>query len=386
MKNKVFIILMTVFFATNLRAEETSKKEKYYFPYIVGSVLTEYNLTYLRAEEYGNANKNDNRGLAFLNLESNLNIYLFNNFSLKNKSIIRPVNKRMDNPEQFYNDYYTREDYMKRRIYFSRYDVIFEELAFEYREDEFVFGIGKFNPSFGTAYSNSKYHGILDTRIAESYELKEKDGLYVELNFPIFILRGSFFHNDTDFLSRSLFGNRGTYINGKNVGDKKNLDNFSVSTEFSVEDLKFNLGIRRLAANNRSDSVAEKGYVFGVEKLIEETEGSFGFLPFTEVSYIENYNGTKNRNLTFITARLPAYYEGFSIIGSYSIMLDRENNFKTYRSYIAQITLGYKFRNGLMVDISRSSERESFKSSQNSRESFKLSSTGFRVSYMIEFK
>jgi hypothetical protein len=363
--------------------ESTAPDESYYFPYITGNILLESNFTSFTHADYGNKLENDGKNFAFWNIENSLYLNIFNNFALKNTIILRPVKKRLDRIEYIDNDYYGRESYLKRKTYSGNYDIVFEELAFEYKNDEFMLGFGKFNPTFGTAYNKSKYHGVLDTRIAKNYELKEKIGFYVAMTFPMFNLRGNFFHNDNTTLSNSLFGKRNTYNTDKGVGNKESMDNFSVTSDFSYYDLKFNVGIRRQGTDNWNGK-AEKGYVFGIEKLVEDTEYGFGFIPFGEVSFIENYDGTKGRNLTFFTTRIPLYYGGWSIIGSYSLKIDAEKNFKNYRDYIAQITLGYKFNDGLMIDVSRSNEKESYKISSTQKNSYKLGAWGARLSYMVE--
>lgn len=359
-------------------------KETYYFPYIVGNILTEYNFSSLTKNKYGNKLYTDEKNIGYLNIESKLNIYFLNHLSLKNTLIFKPISDRLNDTKYIYNDFYGKEDYLKRRIYFNKYDIIFEELALEYKEEQFLFGVGKYNPTFGTAYDKAKYHGIFDTRISENYELTEKIGFYIAMILPMFNLRFNSFYNDTEFLSKSLFGTRDRYNAIIGAGNTKKLNNFSISSDFAIYDWKINFGIRRLAVNNLSEK-AEKGYVFGLEKLIIESENEFGFIPFTEFSYIENYNGTKDRNISFFTLRLPIYYGGWNLIGIYSLNFDHEKNFKNYKNYIAELTLGYKFDSGLMLDVSKSIERETDKISKTKKNSYKLDAWAVRVSYMINF-
>lgn len=363
----------------------TEEKDSYYFPYLTGNILTEYNFSRMDSRSDGNRFYKDKRNLSYLQIESNLNLYISNNFLIKTNTVFRPVLNRMEDKTRYYDDYYTFEKYFRRKAYFDRYDIIFEELAFEYKEEEFLFGLGKFNPTFGTAYDKSKYHPIFGTKIAEDYELTEKLGFYVGITLPMFNLRGNFFYNDDTFLSRSLFGNRSDYDAEKGVGNEKSLKNYSITADFGIQDYRFNLGVRRLGAENSFER-AEKGYVIGVEKLIEETPNAFGFLPFAEYSFIENYNGTKNRDINFFTVRLPLVYRNWNFIAAYSLKYDDEDHFKDYKSYLAELGVGYKFRNGIMVDVAKINERETYKVSATEKASFKTDSFGIRISYMYLFE
>ncbi|MBO4956265.1 MAG: hypothetical protein J6C50_00290 [Rickettsiales bacterium] len=387
-----FCISGQALFASNIQnttydkqnTHNNSKKDEYYFPYISGNILTEYNFTRMDSGDDGNIIYKDKKDLSYLQIESNLNIYLFNNFLIKTNTTFKPVLSRLTDSSQYHNDYYNFERYLKRKNYFNKYDIIFEELAFEYKEEEFLIGLGKFNPTFGTAYDKSKYYPIFGTKIAENYELREKLGFYVAMTLPMLTLRGNFFYNDNTFLSNSLFGNRGKYNNNKGVANKKSLDNFSITADFAINDYRINLGLRRLSTNINHNK-AEKGYVVGFEKLVEESNNSFGFLPFAEYSFIENYNGTNNRDINFITIRLPFVYKNWNLITSYSAKFDDEENFKNYKSYMTQVGIGYKFENGLMLDVSKTSERETYKMDINTKTSFKVDSVGVRLSYMILF-
>lgn len=386
MKNVSKIFLIYILLVVKSYAN-SSKNDNYYFPYVSGNILTEYNFSSLTNKDYGNKKAKDKRNLSYLEIESDLKFHLINKFSLNNKLLFRPVNKR------FYgnvdNDFYGEEKYLRRKWYFSRYDIIFKELNFEYKEEQFLFGLGKYNPTFGTAYDKSKYHGVLDTRIADNYKLSEKIGFYVAMNLPMFNLRFNSFFNDKSFLSRSLFNLRNRNKIDRRAGNTKKLNNFSITSDFAINNIKFNLGIERLGIK-QDDERAEKGYVFGVEKLIEETSNGFGFIPFAEVSRIENYNGMKKRNKTFTTLRLPIFYGSWNITGTYSMSFDKEKYFKNYRDYLAQITIGYKFENGLMLDVSKTAGKESYKENASVvkngiKNSYKTNSWDLRLSYMINF-
>ena len=372
-------LLILLFISSSAFATE---KASYYYPYVTGNVLFEYNFSRLDSKKYGNKLYDDKMNLSYLQIESLLNIHLFDSFSLKTNMLFMPFANRLSGSQYYYNDFYGKDNYLRRKDYFSRYDIIFEELAFEYKEEQFLIGAGKFNPTFGTAYDKSKYYPVFGTRIAEDYELREKLGFYVAMMLPMFTLRGNFFYNDDTFLSASLFGNRKRYEADKGVGNEHKLNNFSITADFGINDYRINLGIRRLAAGNTADS-AEKGYVVGFEKLIEETDISFGVLPFAEYAFIEDYNGTKNRDMSYFTFRFPLFYKNWNITPSYSVKLDREDGFKDYKSYLTQISIGYKFNNGLMIDISKNLGRETYKTDLASKNSFKLNSTDFRLSYML---
>ncbi len=381
---KKYLTLFLLFFLSykNVLAKD---KENYYFPYLSGNLLTEFNFTRMDSNKYGNKNYKDDLNLSYLQIESLVNVHLSNNILIKTNLLFKPFMGRMDNLNQYYNDFFGKENYMPRKEYFDRYDLVLEELAFEYKEEQFMFGLGKFNPTFGTAYDKSKFYPVFGTKIAEDYELTEKLGFYVAMTLPMLTLRANVFYNDDTFLSGSLFRNRDTYYNNglydKGVGNEHKLNNFSLTADFGIYDYRINAGFRRLSSS--TDNTAEKGYLFGFERLIEETETSFGVLPFVEYAFIENYNGTKNRDMNYLTARLPLFYKNWNITPSYSVRLDRESGFKNYKSYLTQISIGYKFNNGIMVDVSKNLGRESYKTSMSDKYSYKVNSTDFRLSYML---
>ncbi len=388
--NKYFIICLLLL-TNSLYAADNNKNsslENYYFPYITGNILIEYNFSSLNNGNYGNKIERDRRNLSYFEIESGLNFHILNKVSLLNKLVFKPTNKRFT--KNVDNDFYGKEKYLRRKFYFNNYDIVFEELNFEYKEDQFLFGLGKFNPTFGTAFDKAKYHGVFDTRIIEDYKLTEKIGFYVSMTLPMFNLRFNSFFNDKSFLSASLFNQRNRNKINRRPGNTNRLNNFSLTSEFAVNDLKFNLGIKRLAVK-QYDERAEKGYVLGIEKLINETFNGFGFIPFTEFSYIKNYNGINNRDKFFTTLRFPIYYDGWSIIGTYTTSLDKEKSFKNYRDYLAQITIGYKFENGIMFDISKTIGKESYKDgdpikiANKMKNSYKTDSWDVRLSYMLNF-
>lgn len=383
--NILFFIILFCMINFSVFAKSSDYKENYYFPYLVGNILGEYNLSIKDSGSSGNKIYNDGKVLSYLQLESNLNIHIFNNLSIKTNTIIKPVLSRLNNRIYSGNDYYGLERYMKRKKYFDRYDVIFEELALEYREEEFLFGIGKFNPTFGTAHDKSKYHPTFGTKISEDYELTEKIGFYFAMTLPMLTLRGNFFYNDSTILSNSLFNHRKEYKKLGNVADSKSIQNFSVSADFSVDDYKINLGFRMLEADN-SNYLDEKGYVIGVERLIENCGNGFDIIPFFEYVFMKNYKGERGRDMNYFTARLPFIYNSWNIIASYSGKFDQEKGFKDYKTYLAQIGIGYKFNNGLMLDVSKNFERQSYKISSDKKTSFKINSIDARLSYMIKFE
>lgn len=356
--------------------------ESYYFPYVSGNVLTEYNFSSLVHNNAGNKDEGDKKSMGYLEIESNLNFHIMNRISIRNKLNFRPVQKRYKDDEN--SDYYGEEGYLRRKYYFNKYDAIFEELVFQYQDDQFLLGFGKYNPTFGTAYDKSKYHGVFDTRVAEDYELDEKIGFYVGMILPMFNLRFNSFFSDDTFMSRGLLGNRDRYDIDGVAGNTGQLNNFSITADFAVEDLKFNVGFKRLSVKGDKSS-SERGYAVGVEKLIEETESRFGFIPFAEFSYTNNYRGTYGRDKGYLTIRLPLFYGGWSLVGTYSGSIDKEDGFKDYKNYLAQFTIGYKFDNGIMIDASKSFERETYKDSATTKNSYKLDSWGLRLSYMLDF-
>lgn len=364
---------------------------------VSGNVLIKYNFDNLTKSDYKYVDKGGrlNSGLY---IYSTQNANLFENLYLKSTILFKTFGKRiydgsygnhnsMLNNNLLNDDFYGKEDYLKRKIYFDHYGLLLEEIAFEYKEDAFLFGFGKFNPKFGIAYDESKLTGNYSTLLAKKYEMKEKIGGYLGINSENFKLIFNTFYDDNTFLSDTLFYNRGKNKAKNGVGNTKKLNNFSLFGEAVFEDYKINLGFRRLAETN-SNEKAEKGYVLGIQKYFEETEYSIGANPLFEIAYLDNYNGNNYRSLTTATFRLPIFYKSWQFIASHSYQYDNEKYAKDYIGYVSELSLGYKFRNGLLISAGKNWVKDINKTVDDTagkKEVYKYRSYNVNLSYIYEY-
>lgn len=361
-----------------------------------GNIETKYKTDYLR----NNGNKyieEDRKFNGYLNINGNLNLDFENNFHLINTFELRPVQKRVYNGSYGHHsaiinnstltdDFYGKENYLKRKYHFNHYGLIIEELYFKYKEEAFLFGIGKFNPSFGYAHDKNRLGGVYGTRLVDEYALKEKIGTFIAFDSDFFILRGDFFFDDKTFLSEDLFQRRGINKSEYGAGNTKKLNNFSVTSELIFDTTKLYASFRRLSVTNKEER-AEKGYLIGFQNYIEEKEYGLGLNPLVEFTYIDNFNGVNKRDVIFTTASIPVFYDGWNFIGSYTLKNDREKFYKDYRSYIIQASIGYEFKNGLVIDVARKWEKSAKKVSDGGKvkEVKHYNSWGFDIGYNLKF-
>jgi hypothetical protein len=285
------------------------------------------------------------------------------------------------------NDYYAKEGYFEKRMYFSEYDFLAEEIYLKFFTSELQFGFGKFNSDYGLAHSYDKYNGIFGNYFTREYAVDEVLGGFVKINLPFFVFSLNSFHRDTTFLSRSLFGERERMKGETLSATNEKFNNFSVSGEFIINDLKVNLSFRRLVAAN-DDQEAEKGYLIGLERMFEYFNG-VDFIPFFEYNYADNFEGRKDRKMHYFTANAPFLYENWSFLIGLSIKYDDDDYLAQKKvSYLAQANVGYRFESGALVDIGRGVGTEYRNMTHNPTKKTKgdLDSWNIRLSYMIDFR
>ncbi|MDR1944864.1 MAG: hypothetical protein LBQ59_01950 [Candidatus Peribacteria bacterium] len=397
---KKLLFLLTLFFYLGIniaRAESVDleggsnnkftaiKKNNYYFPYIDGFLLGEYKIGFMDRKNvnlYGEKDKT----IGYFDIRTSFDINFNDNFSLSNSYRIKPLMKRDYKGDYKSNDFYAREGYLEKDMYFDKYDIITEELYFNFFAPDLKFGIGKFNPAFGLAYSYDKYNGIIGSNyFASEYFVKETIGMFVKINLPSFILNFSTFYRDTSFLSDSIFGRRDKLRSGSLVGSDEKLNNFALSGEFVLEDLKLNLAFRRMSAGNR-DQRAEKSFLIGLEKVYEYASGTI-FTPFIEYDYTKNYEGS-HRDVHYITVNAPILYENWNFLVGASSKYDRDSYVdKNKFSYLTQVNVGYKFNHGIMFDVSRVMGKEYKNTTLNNKKTVEdLDSWNIRLSYILDFQ
>lgn len=385
------IILLFIFYTFIINNQAFSIED------VSGDVLIKYNFDNLTKGDYKYVDEGGrlNGGLY---IYSKQDMNLIENLYLKSTLLFKTFGRRVyngaygkhsaiANNSRLNDDFYGKENYLKRKIYFDHYGLALEEIAFEYKEDAFLFGLGKFNPKFGIAYDESKLTGNYSTLLAKKYEMKEKIGGYLGINSENFKLIFNTFYDDNSFLSDTLFYNRGRNKGKNGIGNTRKFNNFSIFSEAVFSDYKINLGFRRLATTN-SQERSEKGYVFGIQKYFEETEYSIGANPLFEIAYLDNYNGNKYRNLTTTTFRLPIFYKGWQFIASHSYQYNNEKHAKDYMGYVSELSLGYKFKNGLLISAGKNWVKDINKTVDNAareKETYKYRSYNINLSYIYEY-
>lgn len=387
MKKFIYIIFAYFIIITNTNAIESA----------IGNVIIKYDISNLLGNKYKFHNK-DKITSGMLEITSKQEVNLIDNLYFRSNLIFRVANERIYNGGYPYStggghtghrfdDFYGKENYIYKKFYFRDYTLIAEELVFEYKEDTFLFGLGKFNPLFGVAYDDYKLVGMNGNLFAKQYQLKEKLGAYFGINGEMFKLILSSFFDDTTFLSSDLFNIRGIDNSNGGAGNTKKLNNFSLISEFNFDNTKINLGFRRLAVTEQ-DEKAEKGYVLGIQKYFEETDFTFGFNPLFELAYLDNYDGIADKNVLIGTLRLPIIYKGWNLVFSHSNKYDREKHYDNYLTYLTEISLGYKFRNGLILSVAQKWHKEAFKISsisQNQKQVRKFNSIDFGIFYSYDY-
>lgn len=350
-----------------------------------GNVSTEYKLDVLKNSKYKSSDK-DKKVNGYLDVDIDFDFDFQNNFHLIGAMEFTPMFKRNYNGSMSTNDYYSKEMWPKRKPYFNHYGLSVEELYFKYKEEAFLFGIGKYNPTFGHAYNSNRLTGVYGTRLAKEYKLTEKIGTFIAFDSEFFILRGNFFFDDKTFLSEDVFRRRGINKSEYGAGNTEKLNSFSISSDFIYNTSKITTSFRRLAVG-RGIEKAEKGYLFAFQKYIKENQYGFGMNPLIEFAYFDNFKGVQNRDVFFSTINLPFFYKGWNLVGSYTFKNDHEEKFKNYQSYLTQLSIGYKFENGLTVDIARKWEKYA-KKLQNLVDTKKVKhyhSWGIEVGYNFMF-
>lgn len=222
---------------------------------------------------------------------------------------------------------------------------------------------GKFGPGFGRAWDITP--GIYGTDFAEDYELSEQIGFGAAYRFETatlgtHTLGGNLFFADTTFLSDSVFTRRGRLSpDDGGAGNTERLDNFSVTLDGEdmpgLTGFSYHLGYRHLSVG-LGDASDEDGFVAG---LAQESELANGMVLTVngELAYFSNAGGSLDDAL-YATAGLGL------VIGPWHGELAgtiREIDFDGGGSgtdYLAQISAGYTFDNGLDLSLGYGYTRE----------------------------
>ncbi len=382
--------------STNYKPQQTTES----FPRFEGHLLSE-----LYFDAYTNNGEKIQAGESktntYLYLESLMRLRITKGFFAETKWYLEPVNDRLytgdlyaANPgyivgNALNSDFYGRENHVKRRFQSWSYGLGVETLNVGYRNSNFAAAIGKINPTFGSAFDKSRFSGIYGITLPEEYELTEKIGGYVSAILPFGNITFNAFFDDTSELSNTMFRHRGRDKSIGGAGNTEKLNNFSITFDGKFDNLSINAGFRYLDVDLKQED-AEKGFVFGAEYLFEFPY-NINFLPFVEVAYFDNFDGMASRDVTYLTTFLPIIIENWHFIASNTSKFDDEKGYHSYTSHLTQLSIGYKFDFGLMIDVARIWERSVKKADgfaglgRRDKWVRHADSWAFMVSYLFEF-
>lgn len=375
MKNK-FYNFFTVFIAVLLINYNAFAKTKDDLPNITGQVLFE-----LKADRLKTQTKGIKANNAYVNIEPDFSFNFNKNWSIKTGWRIYPTSTVETRNSQYPER--TRTFFSQDRG-FHPDDTTFivEELKIDFKADEVEIFAGKFNPSFGKAYNKNKRIGVFSTDITEDYELRERigGGIIAYLENSKFSVNT--FFNDTTGLSGSINGRDKASRNQALSGNTSTLNSYTVTMDgnrlFGISNLSYNIGYRSLEVDKKlsKDAVRETGYVIG-----SSYDYRLGFAttitPFVEMVKINNFAGIDARDADYATLALIGKYRGWnaSVSNIYRKIAAYQNVNKVNDRQL-QFSVGYKLSNGLVLDLSRASIKETPN---------KGTLYGFMASYLYQF-
>lgn len=240
---------------------------------------------------------------------------------------------------------------------FEKHGAFVERLTVNYDSDAFSLYAGKFTPNFGVAWDIAP--GIYTKEFAESdYELSERWGFGGSVGLPggafgHLDLSASAFFADRTVLSDSLFSRRGRTT--KAAGGPSNTGDFS---SFAVaidghevpwfESLEYQLAFVQ-QGKGEGDSSDERGVVASVSftlPLIGETT----ITPLVEYAAFDGRAGVRDRDQRNWTAAARFDYDAWNLTLGYGRRQVRESGLDDATDELHQLTVGYKFANGLGLD------------------------------------
>lgn len=215
--------------------------------------------------------------------------------------------------------------------------------------------VGKFGPGFGTAWDVTP--GVYGVDFAEDYELSEMIGFGGSATFENMYLGAvvvgvNVFFVDTTFLSDSAFTSRGRVRLGDGgVANTEQLNNFSITIDGSdipsAEGFFWHVGYFHLEPGT-GDVSDENGYVFGLGTEHELPNGVV-IAANGEIAYFDGAGGTLDDAIYltggFSVAHGPWHGDIAGTARTFNVAGGPDVN-----DYIAQISAGYEFENG--VDLS----------------------------------
>jgi len=359
-------------------------------------MLTEFYLDSLTSSS-GKVQSDDDAMNGYLYLQPVLKFNLNKNFFVETGWKLRPENKRVytnyiyaGNPDyvvgnSLNDDFYGKSNHVKRQFLSTDYGLGVETLFVGFKSSKFMAGIGKINPTFGMAYNTSRFTGIYGTRMPKEYELTEKNGAYMGIPLPTGSIMVNVFRDDTTDLSGTIITKTGRDRSFGGAGNTDDFSSYSVTFNANFDRLSLNIGFRNLNVK-LTEEKPEQGYVIGLEYLFDLSY-STKFLPFYELAYFNNFDGMPSRKVIYNTIMLPFMYGNWHFIASSTTKMDDEPSHASRTSYLHQLSLGYRFGIGLMLDVAKSWEKTVKKADNFSAGKWGNNAHywGVMVSYLFDF-
>ena len=242
--------------------------------------------------------------------------------------------------------------------FFDNHGGYVEELKLTYEAGNFGVQVGKFNPGFGVAWDLAA--GVYGTDMAEDYETLEKIGGGVSYTFEgqdtgAHTIAANTFFADTTILSDSTITKRGRLRKSDGgVSNTEDLSSYSVTLDgenvAAIEGLGYHLGYRHQAegdadiGGNDENAFAVAGFhTFALSDRLDATV-------LGEYAHIADEGGSDD-DVNYLTTSLGLTFdEHWNFAASYTNR-DREvAGGADVNDYMAQVSAGYAFDNGIGID------------------------------------
>lgn len=233
---------------------------------------------------------------------------------------------------------------------FEDHGFFVEEIYLQYDAGVAAVFLGKFNPSFGTAWDLTP--GIYGTDFAEDYELAERIGGGIEVPFKAagtdHTATLNAFFADTTFLSESAGENRGR-TRKADAGPSNTEDpaSFSLTLDGGVPgfDANYHLGAR-YQSGGEGDVGDDTGFVAGINKEWDLGDGHSA-MALGEVAYFDEQDASNAAGIYGTVGGSYAWSQWTASL-SYSIR-EQENGLPA--DHLIQTSIGYEFDFGLGVEV-----------------------------------
>ncbi len=351
------------------------------YPNISGEVYTQVTAENNTSYKDNNATTMDSdyeKRRAFAEIYADLNFNLKKYISVQTSFQIQQMNTRKENKHQ----------------YFDEHGVALTQLKINVENDLAGIYAGKFNPAFGKGWDWTANTGIWGNDFASDYRITDKIGLGAVAKLDLEAqgkhkIRLESFFSDTTELSDSIVTRRGRLK--KSDGGSANteeLSSYTLTLEGSdigyFEDIKYNIGYRMLE-DGTGGLGDEQGFVVGASYK-REIANRLLLEPMFEYADINNFNSNNitfmdktdlSADVKYLTFGAALLYEKLNLSSFYSRKEFDRRAATNVEGSLFEVSVGYKFENGIKVAIGRKSEEATDQSEKVS--------AGLQASYRVLF-